>query len=141
MNNNLQIAKRLLAENDYTCVLYKNGREYNSRERGVKPLIDFLESGKDFKGFFAADKTIGAGAAHMYVLLGVNAVFANIISEEGKKILQQNKISVFYENLVPFIINRKGNGPCPIETAVKGIENPRKALETIKNTIRKLDGA
>ncbi len=140
MNRNLQTAKELLIKNGYTCVLYKNGREYSSCDRGVKPLIHFLESGEDFKGFSAADKTVGAGAAHLYVLLGIDSVWANVISEEGKKVLEKKGIEVFYKIKVPFIINRAGNGPCPIETAVKGIQCSKKALEIIKETLKKLNG-
>lgn len=136
MNNDISIAKKILTENNYTCVLYNNGAQYYSKERGVKPLIEFLESGKDYGGFCAADKTVGAGAAHLYVLLGVKAVWANIISEGVRKILDENDISVYFEKEVPFIINRSGDGLCPIESAVKGIEDSRQALETIKQTLK-----
>ena len=135
MNNDTVIAKNTLIKNSYTCVLYSNGIEHHSTLRGVKPLIDFLESGKDFNGFCAADKTVGAGAAHLYVLLGVQEIWANIISEDARKILQQNNIFVFSEKVVPFIINRTGDGACPIETAVKGITCSKQALETIKQTL------
>ena len=45
MNKDILTAKKILAENDFTCVLYSNGTECHSALRGVKPLIDFLESG------------------------------------------------------------------------------------------------
>lgn len=138
MNNDTEIAKNTLIKNGYTCVLYSNGIEHHSTLRGVQPLIDFLESGQDFSGFCAADKTVGAGAAHLYVLLGVQEVWANIISEDGRNILQQNNISVFCESVVPFIINRTGDSVCPIETAVKGITCSPKALVTIKQTLETL---
>ena len=102
-------------------MLYSNGTEYHSALRGVKPLIDFLESGRDFKGFCAADKVVGAGAAHLYVLLHVKAVWARLMSKDAVDILQTNGIDAFYDEMVPYIINRSGDGACPIETAVKGI--------------------
>lgn len=138
MNINTKTAKDILLENGYTCVLCSDVAEYHSTLRGVKPLIEFLESGKDFNGFCAADKTVGAGAAHLYVLLGVKSVWANIISQAGKKVLEQNGIEMFCENIVPFIINRSGDGICPIETAVKDITCSKQALETIKETLKKL---
>ena len=138
MNLNTQTAKDILLKNNYTCVLYLDGVEHHSTQRGVKPLIDFLESGNNFRGFSAADKTVGAGAAHLYVLLGVKSLWANIISEAGEKVLKENNISVSYEKLVPFIINREGNGTCPIETAVKGVNSSKEALEIIKQTLEKL---
>ena len=138
MNSDIKKAKEILIENGFTCVLYLDGIEYNSTLRGVKPLIEFLESGKDFNGFSAADKTVGAGAAHLYVLLGVKSLWTNVLSIEAKKILEQNNISFFCEQLVPYIINRKGDGTCPIETAIKGIADSKQALETIKKTLKKL---
>ncbi len=138
MNRDIVTAKTMLLENDYTCVLYSNEANYHSILRGVKPLIEFLESGNDFNGFCAADKVIGAGAAHIYVLLGVKAVWANIISDSAKKILKNNTISVFYETIVPHIINRTGDGICPIEMAVAGITDSRQALATIKETLKNL---
>lgn len=139
MKNNCLTAKNILLENDYTCVLYLNGIEYHSTLRGVKPLIDFLESSIDFSGFSAADKVVGAGAAHLYILLKVKAVWAKVISEKAKKILQNNNISVFFEKEVPYIINRTGDGVCPIETAVNGIKDSNKALESIKQKLNKLN--
>ncbi len=138
MNFDTKTAKDILLKNGYTCVLSSDGTEYHSTLRGVKPLIEFLESGKDFNDFCAADKTVGAGAAHLYVLLGVKSVWANIISQAGKKVLEQNNIAVFCENTVPFIINRSGDGVCPIETAVKGITCSKQALEVIRETLKKL---
>lgn len=138
MDNNTKTAKNILIKNGYTCVLYSDTEEFHSTLRGVKPLLDFLESDKDFSGFFAADKTVGAGAAHLYALLGVKEVWANIISDAGKKVLLENNITVFCETQVPYIINRKGDGMCPIETAVKGIISSQKALEAIKQTLKAL---
>ena len=138
MDNNTKTAKNILIKNGYTCVLYSDTEEFHSTLRGVKPLLDFLESGKDFSGFSAADKTVGAGAAHLYALLGVKEVWANIISDAGKKILSENNITVFCETEVPYIINRKGDGMCPIETAVKDITSSQEAFKTIKRTLENL---
>lgn len=138
MNRDIVAAKTMLLENEYTCVLYSNETDYHSTLRGVKPLIEFLESGNDFNGFCAADKVVGAGAAHIYVLLGVKTVWANIISDSAKEILKNNAISVFYETIVPHIINRTGDGICPIEMAVAGITDSKQALEAIKQALKSL---
>ena len=138
MQKNTQIAKDILIKNGYTCVLVDGGEEHHSTLRGVKPLIDFLESGKSFEGFSAADKTVGLGAAHLYILLGVKSVWANVISTPAKALLEQNEICVFYETEVPFIINRAGDGRCPIETAVNGITDPARAYDVIIKTLENL---
>lgn len=131
-------ARETLIEKNYSCVFVNEEKMFCSKKRGIMPLIEFLESDKDFSGFSAADKTVGAGAAHLYVLLGVKAVWAKVISEIGIKILEENGFSVVYENKVPYIINRAGNGQCPIEKSVDGVEDSGEALEIIKNTLYKL---
>ena len=110
MNNALNIAKQKMLDGKYTCVVLIDNDEYTSYERGVKPLLSLLQMRRSFVGAVAADKCVGAGAAHLYVLLGVRAVWANFISISAIQILQNNGIDVFFDQSVPNIINRKGNG-------------------------------
>ena len=137
--DNLDKAKGLLIKNNYTCVLCKDDEIFCSRERGIKPLVDCYETKNISHGFSAADKTVGAGAAHMYVLLGIKELWVNIISEEGENILEKNNIRVTYEKKVPYIINRAGDGRCPIEKCVDGICNSKEAFERIKETMSQLE--
>lgn len=134
----LEKAKNILINNNNTCVLVLGDTVYSSSERGVKPLLDFLVSKTNFKGFSAADKTIGAGAAHLYLLLGVKTVWAKVISQSALDILKSANIKTKYETLVPYIINRKGDGMCPIEKAVKDITNSNEALNAINATLEDL---
>lgn len=138
MITKLQKAKEILLKNDYTCVLYNGIYEYHSQLKGVKPLIDFLDLKINFSGFCAADKVVGAGAAHLYVLLGIKYVWANVISTSAKQILTTNNIQLFFEKEVPYVINRTGDGICPIEACVKGISNPFDALTAIKQRLKKI---
>ena len=139
MDRCTETAKQLLLENGYTCVLCSADAEYHSRDRGVRPLIDFLDADVDFHGFFAADKTVGAGAAHAYVLLGVAEVWAKIISESGKCVLETNGIRVFADEVVPHIINRTGDGVCPFETAVRGVEDSCEALAVMREKLKQMN--
>ncbi len=138
MNNNLQKAKEILLGGNYTCVLYDGTNEHHSTQRGVRPLIDFLNSKTNFSAYFAADKVVGAGAAHLYVLLRVESVWANVISTAAKEILERNNIPLFFEKEVPYIINRTGDGICPIEACVNGITDSNAALVAIKKRLQKL---
>ena len=47
MRTNLEQARHLMESQGYTCVLYKAGRVYTSDQRGVRPLLNWLESGAD----------------------------------------------------------------------------------------------
>jgi hypothetical protein len=48
MIKDVEIVKNRLIDGDFTCVIHINGTEFASKERGVKPLINFLQSGKSF---------------------------------------------------------------------------------------------
>ena len=134
----IDAARHMLTDGGYTCVFLADGEEYCSKERGVKPLITLLSLEKQFDNAVAADKTVGAGAAHLYVLLGVRALWANVISDAAIKILEDSAIEVFFGERVPHIINRRGDGICPIESAVEGAESSREAYERIIEALDKL---
>lgn len=126
-------AREVLISGGYTCVILKEDRQYTSDKRGVRPLLDLLDSGADTGDAVAADKVIGAGAAHLYVLLGVKAVWAAVVSTPAKKVMEENGIEVLFDKEVSFIINRTGDGVCPIENCVKGAKDSSQALLNIRD--------
>ena len=136
--SDLEKAKELLTEGDYTCVLCKGDIVYTSRERGVKPLLALLDSETDCSGFSAADKIVGNGAAYLYVLLGVSEVYAPTMSEAAVKTLARNLISIDCGKVVDYIVNRTGDGICPMEEATLDAESPEDALTKIKERLAQL---
>lgn len=138
MKNNLKKAKELLKDSNYTCVLAKKENVYTSTNRGVKPLLEWYESGISLKNYSAADKVVGKAAAFLYVLLGVTEVYACVLSEPAKEVLQNNGIRVSYKTLVPAIKNRTNTGFCPMEEATKNITTPEDAVKAVKEALKKL---
>lgn len=138
MDINLEKAKEILLKNNYTCVLSNGNDIHSSNQRGVSPLINFLSSKIVFTNYCAADKVVGAGAAHLYVLLQVKCVWANVISNAAKVVLESNNIKVHFNKQVPYIINRTGDGVCPIEVCVRGITDSNTALVAIKKKLKEL---
>lgn len=120
----------LLADNSLTCAACGDDI-FTSRERGVKPLLQLYESGRDYSKYSFADKVVGRAAAFMYVLLNVKEIYCVTVSELAADILKEHRIKLYYENIVPAIKNRRGNGFCPMETAVKNISQPKEAYEAI----------
>lgn len=111
---------------------------YTTALRGVKPLVSWLESGKDFSGFSAADKVVGKATAYLYQLLGVKNVYAQVMSRSALAVLEQGGIGASYQKLVPNIINRKGDGICPFEEAVLDIHNPEEAKKAIDKKMEEM---
>ena len=134
----LEQAIRLLKAEQYTCVLFWGDTHYSSRQRGVRPLLDFLDSGEDFAGFSAADKVVGKATAFLYCLLGVTAVHAGVLSDSAAQVLADAKIAFSCDRQVSGIRNRDNTGPCPMETATKDLTDPRQALAAIRNTLKAL---
>lgn len=128
----MERAKAVLADGNYTCVLCRGEQIHTATARGVRPLVDWLDSGLDLAGFAAADKVVGRATAFLYVLLGVRGVHAGVMSTPAREALERNGIPAFCDREVPGIINRRGDGPCPFEEAVLGITDPAAALTAIR---------
>lgn len=136
----LLTAKQHLGDGAYTCVLCCGEKTYHSELRGVRPLVEWLENGTDLKGFSAADKVVGKATAFLYILLGVTAVYARVISRSALQLLQQHGISAEYDTLAENIINRKGDGICPFEMAVLEVDDPYEAFRVICHKRQELSG-
>jgi hypothetical protein len=119
-------------------VLCRDEIVYTTTERGIKPLIDWLDSGEDTCGFSAADKVVGKAAALMYSLLGVRRVHGNVMSESAVKVLRRNGIEAYWDRLTENIRNRAGTGLCPMESATLHIDEPEEALPVILATLDRL---
>lgn len=139
MKNNLIKAIDTLNSGQYTCVLCKGDGLYTSTERGVKPLIDWLDSETELKDFSAADKVVGKAAAFLYVLLGVKEVYAPVMSESAIYTLARNGVQPHCDKSVKSIINRTGTGICPMEEAVGDIIVPSDALAAIRLRLAELN--
>lgn len=141
MNIDLKNAINILKEKQCTCVLCKDDMVYTCKQRGVKPLLDWLDSGLEPKGFSAADKVVGKAAAFLYVLLGVKEIYADVISEGAVNILKKYAVNVQYGELAEYIINRAGTGKCPMEEAVWDISVPDKAVTAIRVRLKELNSS
>jgi len=139
MTEDQKRAKEELIAGGYTCVICRRDEIYCDTQRGVKPLLDIIDSGARLSGFSAADKVIGKATALLYVMLGVSSVYTPVISEMARDVLLKNGIEVFYDKEVARIKNRTGDGFCPMETAVMGINKPHLAYEAIKKKLAELE--
>lgn len=138
-NCDLERAKKMFGSNDYTCVLCKGKVTLTSAERGIRPLLNWLNDEYDVKGFSVVDRVVGKAAAFLYILLEVKEVYAGVMSEAAVELFAKYGIQFSYEVLAEEIINRKGDGICPMEQAVTGIDIPKQALRAVMENCRKLN--
>ena len=136
MNGNTAKAREILEAQGFTCVVCREDMVFTATERGVKPLLNWLDAGMDLAGFSAADKVVGRATAFLYCLLQVSEVYANVMSRPALQVLQEHGIRAEAGMLTDGIINRKGTGPCPFEAAVLEITEPEAALAAIRQKLR-----
>lgn len=138
MTGDTVLARSLLSSGGLTLALCRRGMPVTSTMRGVAPLLELLDAGGDWTGACAADRVVGAGAAWLYVLLGVAEVWTPVMSRPARRILRTHGVSVVAQRVTAGISNRAGTGPCPVEAAVAGIDDPEEALEAIRRTLARL---
>lgn len=129
---NCENAKNLLLNGNYTCVLSNGEDTVTSREKGVRPLIELIDSGKDFSGYSAADKIVGKAAALLYAYMNVSELYAEVASRAAVEVCGKYGIKLSYGTLTEKIINRRGDDICPMEKTVADITDPLAAYQAVK---------
>ncbi len=120
----IEIAKRRLREKTLSFVLVKEGTIlYETAEKGILPLLRLTEQGM-LKGASIADKIVGKAAAQLMCCGGIKEVYGETLSQDGKQVLQQEKIPFTYHHLVEMILNRTETDRCPMEKLVQKTTSP-----------------
>jgi hypothetical protein len=135
MRTNLENARYILETGDYTCVFYKADTARTCTQRGVKPLLELLDAGDDLRGWSVADKVVGKAAAMLYVCMQVREVYAQVMSDGAVRTLLRHGIAVQYATLTDRIQNRRGDGLCPMESAVWDVDDPNEAFGILKSKV------
>ncbi len=136
--SDLQRAKSILGRENLTCVVVGGEFVYKSELRGVAPLLKLAGDNTDVRGMSAADRVVGKGGALLFARLGVKEVHTRLLSKEGAAVFEMQGIVCTYDELTDRILNRAGDGYCPVESAVMEINDPAQAYEVIKKTVEKL---
>lgn len=106
--------------------------------RGISDLYALLTNEPGFlQGASVADKVVGKGAAALMVLGGVQEVYAGVISMPALDLLHKSGIAVRFGQEVPNIINRAGDGICPVEQLCRDCATAAACLPLIKEFITK----
>ncbi len=111
---------------------------YHESGRGISPLLTAIEY--EHSHMHApldwGDKLVGRAASLLLILVKPRSVFAATMSTGAADVLRTAGIPFTYDILTPDIVNREGTGPCPMETAVSGVDDPLEALQTLKRTVQ-----
>ena len=136
MHPDLENCKAILENENLTCVVKQGDKVLKTTDRGIKPFMQWIESGENLQGAVAADKVVGKAAAFLMEKAGISAVYAAVLSEPAEDVLKNAEIEYKFTHLVPRIQNRKGDGLCPMESAVMEMENAETAFAALREKIR-----
>lgn len=128
----LQDLLRYMDEGGFTlAVQTAEGEMITSKERGISPLLALLPQKEKFCGALAADKVTGKAAAFLYVLLGVKGVRTHLSSLPAQRVYAAHGIEHVTDADCERIVNRRGDGLCPMESAVMEIDEPEQAAKVL----------
>lgn len=136
--NRLTYAKNKMINGGHSLVILADCDTIISDGTGIKPLLEACDVISNASELYAADKIVGKAAAMLYVLIGAKGVFAQVLSRPAKEVFERFGIEYEYETMTDNIINRKGDGLCPMESAVYDIDDPLMAKQVIMKKIRQL---
>ncbi len=129
-----QLIEILHGEGLTLVVKSKNGELHRFTQRGVKDLLTLVsEQPEVLHGALIADKAVGKAAAACMVVGGVSQVHADVMSEPALDLLQTHGVVAEYGQLVDHIINRAGDGWCPMERLSRDEDNPVAIIQKIKD--------
>lgn len=121
---------------EHYCGGFKR-RGFHFAGAGCKTSSSSFDGKKGFlKGASVADKVIGKAAALLMALGEIKEVHTLIISEPAIKVFEKYNIPCFYDKKVDRIINRTGDGLCPMETLCLDVDEPQEAFQKITDFIK-----
>ena len=129
----------ILHRGGYSCVIRKGDDTRTYHQRGVADLWQLCQGEEHFlRGARIADKVIGKGAAALMIHGGACEVYADVISHPALALLQEHGIEVSYREMTDRIVNRRGDGLCPVETLCVDLYTIDEMVEAISNFINNL---
>ncbi len=123
-----------------SCVVHNNGVTTTYTQSGVRDLYGLVTTQPEvLRGAQMADKIIGKGAAALLVNGGVKRVETHIITTAALKMLHDAGIEVRFEEEIPYVINRKKTGQCPLDARLQEVDDARLCMPIIEQFIQDLN--
>lgn len=113
----LERARQKLDADQLAFVLVRNGEIIaTGAESGVIELLATLDRlGGATRGASLADKVVGKAVALLVIHFGIVGVDAGLASQAAVDFCARNNLPLRARLVVPQILNRRNDGPCPME--------------------------
>lgn len=131
-------AKTLLSEERACCILIRDGVIVRTESgRGIAPILSLHDEGA-LQDVLVVDKVVGKAAAIVMCEGGVKACVALTMSESALAYFKLRGVAAEYQTLVPYIVNRTGDGACPMETTVRDLTDAAEAIAAVRVKLAEL---
>lgn len=142
MNNSYRDkALAVLRNTDASFVYVTEEAVLTSEYKGIRRLLTLVNEQTVLADGFVADRIVGKAAALLMVLQGAKNVYAETIDQPALAVFRTHGVNVMFRKAIPIIINRAGDGICPMENAVLAVDDPREAFTVLSETVKKLMNA
>lgn len=127
-------ARQLMATENLAFVLVRDGQVIaRGADHGAAELLAAVDRlGPAVRGASLADKVVGKAVALIVVQAGISAVYTPLASQGAEHVLAARGIALQAASVVPQILNRRGDGPCPLEQLTQPFETPEPALAKLR---------
>lgn len=135
--SDLDAARRMLDAEKLAFVIFKGGQEIaRGAHDGVGELLAAVDRlGADVRGASLADKVVGKAVALVAAHAGIRAVDTPLASQAAVLVLQAHQIALRAETIVAHILNRRGDGVCPLEKLTQPLDEPAAAVAKLREFI------
>lgn len=134
----LELAKQVLQANALAFVIAKHGTVLRTGTRdGIGELIEATDNlGEQARDAALADKVAGKALAMVARTAGIRAVYATLMSQAACDTLARDQIIFEYAQSVPLILNKRNDGPCPMEKLTQPLDEPSAAVNALREFVR-----
>lgn len=131
-------AVKAINEDKAACLIIKNGKVIKALEgRGVSPIIQAGEIGI-LDGAVVVDKVVGKAAAMVMTNGKIKACHAVTVSRHALDWFNEKGVDVEYDNCVDYIVNRSGDGMCPMESTVLELTDDSDIIGVLKARLEQM---
>ncbi len=140
--SDLNLAKTMLYEENLTLAIVKNGTVlFKTNSHRISGFLVAIEKlGTRLEHASLADRIAGKAIALLCVYVGVNNVYAEVLSRKAKALFEEYGILCEWKEIVDNIMNFNRNSVCPFEKVATDISNPEKAFAEFKTILRTFKG-
>jgi hypothetical protein len=130
----LELAKQTFRSGLFAFVLVRDGQVIGSGvDHGVAELLAAVERlGDDVRGAALADKVVGKAVALIVAHAGIEQVYTPVASRPAIEFFAARRIPLHAEAFIPTVLNRRGDGPCPLEQLTMELDDAAAGIAKLR---------